>query len=278
MPQPQRQIGPMPCTLLRVIGEFRGIMGNFGTLTGPAIAVAKRSLRTQLLRRNVSLSRNPAITRTMRLISHCEIDTVVDVGANIGQFASSLRAVGYRGRIVSFEPLADAYLELRHAAERDGEWYTANVALGDNNGTATINRSANSYSSSILEMTRAHSDAAPDSAYIDAKRIEIITLSDAVQNYHIEPRRSLLKVDTQGYEYPVLHGSEAVAREFAMMKLELSLVELYRGQMLYQEMLEYMEKLGFELCGIEEGFVDRQSGRMLQFDGTFVRKGLTLQR
>ena len=75
---------------------------------------------------------------------------MLDVGANSGQFAASLRDAGYQGRIVSFEPLSGAFADLERAAASDPLWSCINLALGEENCTAVINVSANSYSSSLL--------------------------------------------------------------------------------------------------------------------------------
>src|SRR5271165_3965632 len=59
------------------------------------------------------------------------IDLVIDVGANVGQYAKGLRKDAYAGWIVSFEPIAAAYKELAALADKDAQWKAMNMALGD---------------------------------------------------------------------------------------------------------------------------------------------------
>ena len=107
-----------------------------------------------------------------------DIDLVLDVGANKGQFASEIRHCGYAGRIVSFEPLSQAHGQLLQSSVGDSMWeaYTR-CALGDHNGGVEINIAGNSESSSILPMLESHLSAAPESAhqgkYTDLKRHRI---------------------------------------------------------------------------------------------------------
>ena len=90
------------------------------------------------------------LARRRRLLERAGVDAVLDVGANIGQFAMELRAdLGWRGRIVSFEPLAAAHAMLAARAAEDGRWDAHPYALGDRDGSARIGVAGNSYSSSL---------------------------------------------------------------------------------------------------------------------------------
>jgi len=123
-----------------------------------------RKLGFDLIRYNPASSYN---ARILKFFSICKIDTVLDIGANIGQFAMGLRDSGYNGRIISFEPLSEAYSHLSINSKNDSKWIIApRMAIGNGEGKKTINISGNSYSSSILKMTGTHIKGAPDSAYI----------------------------------------------------------------------------------------------------------------
>ena len=81
------------------------------------------------------------------------VDLVFDVGANVGQFGSEIRTMGFAGRIVSFEPLSAAHARLSAAAKRDPAWSVhPRCAIGDHDGTVEINIAGNSVSSSISSV------------------------------------------------------------------------------------------------------------------------------
>lgn len=218
---------------------------------------------------------NPAQSqhaRLFKLLAHHGIDTVVDVGANDGGFGRSLREGGFRGRILSFEPLEDAHRSLTAVASGDADWYVApRMALGAEDTEIEINVAGNSTSSSILPMLSAHTEAAPQSSYVGSQRVPLRRL-DGMNHAVIDKSNSiLLKIDTQGYEMPVLQGATSLLPSIRGVVLELSLTPLYESQTLYLGMIEWLSHQGFELWNVIPGFTDPLSGRMLQMDGVFFR-------
>lgn len=211
--------------------------------------------------------------RMFKLLSHHGIGTVIDVGANDGGFGRFLREGGFRGDILSFEPLEEAHRSLTATAAGDPAWHVApRMALGASNDEIEINVAGNSTSSSILPMLGAHVEAAPQSRYVGSQRVALRRL-DGVSHAAIEKGDSIfLKIDTQGYEMPVLQGASALLPRIRGVLLELSLTPLYEGQALYLDMINWMAAEGFELWNVIPGFVDPSSGRMLQMDGVFFRK------
>jgi len=217
----------------------------------------------------------PEITLVNDLIKsfkHFNIDTVLDVGANVGQFATSLRQVGYCGRIISFEPLSEAYALLCQRAKNDPLWdIFTRCAIGDYNGETKINISANSESSSILDMMEEHSNAAPKSIYVGTESCPIYTL-DFVTNQIINHTGEIfLKIDTQGFEWEVLDGAGNTLQNVRGILLEVSLIELYAGQRLWKDVIQRIEKEGFEIWAIKQAFSDPKTGRVLQYDIAFFK-------
>lgn len=203
---------------------------------------------------------------------HHKIDLLFDVGANIGQYALLSRGEGYSGKIVSFEPLSSAYRVLKETSKSDRSWVVhERCAVGASNGEIEINIAGNSYSSSILPMLQAHSDAAPQSVYIGKDSAKIITLDSVFYDYQTEKNRVFLKIDTQGFERAVLEGGKNCLRDIKAIQLELSLVPLYEGQELYDFFFSYLKNAGFEIWSLVPGFADSRTGQSLQFDCVFVR-------
>jgi len=200
------------------------------------------------------------------------VDLVLDVGANQGQFASGLRRRGYAGRIVSFEPLSSAHKALLHASSGDAMWDVfPRCALGEREGEVEINIAGNSESSSLLPMLESHRSAAPESAYLGKESVKLMTLDKAAEHYLKNARSTFLKIDTQGFEWQVLDGARATLPHVKGILLELSLVQLYEGQHLWQEVVARLEAEGFTLWAFTPVFSDPDSRRMLQMDGLFYR-------
>ena len=229
-----------------------------------------RSLGIDLKRYNVQTSED---ARMQQLLDYHKIDLVLDVGANVGQYAKSLRDLGYSGRIVSFEPLSSAYSQLKTASKKDLLWEIApQTAIGNQEGEIIINIAGNSQSSSALPMLDAHLESAPESAYSGSETVKLSRLDTLAKDYIKSETKSIfLKIDVQGLEKQVLEGATAILPLVKGIKLELSLVPLYEGQVLFQEMIDIVEKLGYELYGIEPGFTAEKTGRMLQMDGIFFK-------
>ena len=244
-------------------------------MSRPPLALVPPRVR-QLGRRTanrlgIEVTTVPFARRVVRMCEAARIDTVIDVGANSGQYARALRANGFAGRILSCEPLSVPFRQMARLADRDPRWEPVRTALGTVPGVITVHVAGNSYSSSVLEMLDAHSDAAPESAYVGSEEAPMTTVDALVADRHVDPVRTLLKMDVQGYERSVLDGASATLPRFAAVQVELSLTPLYAGQALMPEILDLLDGHGLELWALEPGFSDPATGRMLQCDGVLVR-------
>ena len=210
------------------------------------------------------------------LLDHFGITLVLDVGANIGQYAGYLRAAGYRGRIVSFEPLADAHAELTHRAAGDAAWTVApRLALGASEGEIEINVSGDRDMSSLLPMRAEILKASPSSRTVARETVRLATLDSVFDDYARADDRVLLKIDTQGYERQVLEGAARSLPRLTGVQLELSLVPLYEGETTWLAMIDALARHGFEPRLLIPGYFDRHLVRLLQVDGVFFRAETT---
>lgn len=216
---------------------------------------------------------NPAF-QLLKSLDRFDVDLVLDIGANIGQFSSELRSVGYKGSLISFEPLSAAHRVLTETARRDAKWMVhPRCAIGDRDDEIEIHIAGNSVSSSVLPMMEAHSSAAEGSAYVEIEKTPIFKLDSVASSYLTQSRRPFLKIDTQGYEWQVLDGAREILSMVQGVLCELSLVSLYEGQRLWMDMIQRLESEGFTLWSIHKGFTDPRDGRTLQIDATFFRIG-----
>jgi FkbM family methyltransferase len=239
---------------------------------------AREWLRNAMRSAGLELSRFPvpssALERRGRLLRHLGTDLVLDVGANEGQYGRELRGpLAYRGRIVSFEPLPQACRQLRLHAARAQPWAVHELALGRDSGMATLRVSGHAESSSLLPMRPAHLAAEPRSAEVGAVPVRIATLDALWPGLRQGAARVWLKIDTQGFEAQVLDGAAAALREIHTVQLELSLLPLYEGAASAETLHRRLLRQGFRLVGVEPGFCEPHSGRLLQLDGIYHRGG-----
>jgi FkbM family methyltransferase len=229
-------------------------------------------INTYLRRLGLSIEKYPKgdLLRRMKLLKSNNIDMIFDIGANEGQYAQIMRRHGYMGDIVSFEPLSASFKKLEFNSKKDDKWLVKNYAIGDKNENRIINIAGNSgQSSSFWGMTIEHVTARSKSAYVGAEDVIIKTLDTVLPDLY-NGNDLFVKIDTQGFEKQVLSGAENSLKKIKGIQVELSLLPLYEGASLYLEIIAYLNGKGFELFSIEPGFINSQTGRLLQFDGIFM--------
>jgi FkbM family methyltransferase len=208
---------------------------------------------------------------TQSWIKRLDVDLVVDVGANEGQFVALVRRRGYLGRIISFEPLEAAFKKISNRFSRDKDWVGVQTALGEKSETLTMEVAGNQLmSSSLLSMLPNHVEAEPSSAIYRTERVSVRRLDEVLPPLLNGAERLFLKLDTQGFEDHVLKGATDILEKVVLLELELSLVPLYDGQTLMPDMMKMVEKLGFVPIGLDRIFSDDHRGKLLQVDGLFV--------
>ena len=223
----------------------------------------------ELSRFSVEQSEN---ARFISMLSTHNVNLIFDIGANAGQFGVLLRKIGFDGKIISFEPLSDAREILLNISKNDPLWQIAlQTAIGEENGEIEIQIAGNSQSSSVLDMLDTHVRAAPDSKYIGKEKVALRTLDSIAPNYMDSNSIAFIKIDTQGYETQVMNGAKKLMSQIVGLQVEISLVPLYKGQCLFDEMLKKLKKDGFELWSISPVFSDPNTAQLLQVDATFFR-------
>ncbi|KBZ63817.1 hypothetical protein K875_02529 [Mycobacterium [tuberculosis] TKK-01-0051] len=211
----------------------------------------------------------------VKQLDSLHVNVVLDIGSNTGQYAVGLRKAGYNGRMISFEPLSQPFSTLERRAAQDPLWDCRKHALGDTDGTVSVNIAGNAaQSSSVLPMLKSHQDAFPPANYVGVEEVPIYQL-DSIAPEILQPGDvAFLKIDVQGFEKQVLAGSNStLASSCVGMQLELSFQPLYDGSMLIPEALDWAYSSGFQLTGLLPCFIDPRDGRMLQADGVFFREG-----
>ena len=80
-----------------------------------------------------------------------------------------------------------------------------------------------------------------------------------------------MKLDVQGHEHRVIAGALHCLERITAIQMELSIKPLYEGGETWQQAIESMQDLGYQLMLLTPGFRDRTTGEMMQADGVFVR-------
>jgi FkbM family methyltransferase len=177
-----------------------------------------------------------------RFLKHYQIDCVLDVGANEGQYATRLRRLGYGGTIVSFEPDPEVAAQARRAASRDLHWYVEEVALDSVARTATFNIMQDRQFSSLCDPSTSDTAILEKSNTV-ARQIVVYTqtLDSIYERYSSELRfkRPFLKMDTQGYDIEVAKGGKSTLTNFVGIQSELAFKKLYTNSVSYYEAIQY---------------------------------------
>jgi FkbM family methyltransferase len=247
---------------------------NFNTNIKIKDLLIKNPSLTSLILKTVRKAGFDIISGTnseVALLSNYGISIIFDVGANIGQYAMRTRALGYKGKIVSFEPVSSVFSELSKNAKNDPLWTTLNFGCGNYDGEALINISENSQFSSILNQVPSLNQEYPESAYVGQEKITIHKIDSIFSEYHRPGEKIFLKIDTQGFEKNVLEGANSSLEHIIGIQLELSFVSLYESEVLMMEMIDLLLKQGFRIVMLEPLSHNLQSGKLSQANGIFFR-------
>lgn len=189
--------------------------------------------------------------------------TVVDIGANRGQFALAARAIA-GARVVSFEPLPAIAQLFNTLFTTDPEVSLHVAAIGERAEKKMIHLSARDDSSSLLEIGKAQSDLFPGTHEVGTMEVRVGTLDEFITAQDIA-RPAMLKLDVQGFEMQALAGCNSLITNFDYIYCECSFVELYKDQKLAGEVVAYLSRLGFLLAGMYNPAYDRD-GNCIQAD------------
>jgi FkbM family methyltransferase len=230
------------------------------------------SFGVAVLRHNVHTSKDVLMST---ILKEFQIDTVIDVGANEGQYAKTLLDHGYKGKVYSFEPIKSVFEKLKKTASNFSQWTTFNVGMGSKEEDILMNIAENLVSSSILKVGQATLAAEPKTRITHQEVIKITTLDLYCDKTLNLSKNTLLKLDVQGYELEALKGAKKMISSMRLIQAELSFIPVYEGAPLFQEVVGFLNLNGFEIYSIIPEFIDPKTGRLLQADGIFVNKSIS---
>lgn len=193
--------------------------------------------------------------------------TVVDIGANRGQFALAVKRWAPEAKVIAFEPLPMAAENFRKVFRGDAGVTLHQTAIGPETGETIIHVSYADDSSSLLPISHLQEQLFPGTGEIRTEPVQVAPLSNYLaHNDIICP--AMLKLDVQGYELEALRGCEELLPVFSYVYVECSFVELYSGQALVNDIIDWLRKRGWFLRGSYNMIYDRM-GKSIQADFLF---------
>jgi FkbM family methyltransferase len=214
------------------------------------IEALRRQMRQRLKLDIISASNTTTLRHQLaQVLRAYRIDTVLDVGANEGQFASQVRELGFGGTIHSFEPVRQTFGLLQQKASGDVGWHCHHLALGRKPGRLTMNLSEFSSFNSMLPPNDFGAGRFHDQKVVGQEEVEVSTLDAFVAQHVPLGARIFLKMDTQGFDLEVFAGGERSLDRVYVLLSELSLMPIYAGMPRYTEALATYEAKGFSVSG-----------------------------
>ena len=206
-------------------------------------------------------------TEHRRLLQSLDCRHVVDIGANCGQFALISRKCFPDARIDSFEPLVEPADRFERVFSGDINTHLHRCAIGVEKATMFIHVSERDDSSSLLPIGKNQSELFPHTGEREVRKVTVLPLHEVIDAKNlIFP--SLLKIDVQGFELEVLKGCRSMLDHFSRIYVECSFIELYEGQALAHEVIDYLSQHDFILSGVYNMSYDRH-GIAIQADFLF---------
>lgn len=198
------------------------------------------------------------------------IRTILDIGANVGQFASQIHKLLPEATLYSFEPIEECYKELLKTMRGVPKFCAFNYALGDANGQTQLYRNDYTPASSLLPLEELAKQVFPFTANATSQKIEVRRLNDISGELEIVDNL-LIKVDVQGTEDKVIFGGENLTSRASVVIIETCFETLYKGQMLFSGIYDLLRERGFVYAGCENTRKSPKDGRILYCDSVFCK-------
>lgn len=244
---------------------------------GKAERLIRRPLRS-LLGVDIVPAEKSAAGHLVSLLRSLDIHCVLDVGAHTGEYGRYLRSIGYRGEIVSFEPVEGSFTVLAEAAAPDPAWQTHRMALGSEDTSAAINVTHTTSFSSFLTPSAYALKQFPGESEIERAEVVPVRRLDSVFSDVVgRGQRIFLKMDTQGWDLHVLRGAASCLDQILGIESEVAVQAAYENIPLYVETITYLNERGFEITGLFPVTRDDKM-RVIEWDCMLIRSDQVIRR
>lgn len=192
-----------------------------------------------------SISSFEILTNLKQIVS--ELDLIIDVGANSGQFTKASNYFYPTAQIYTFEPLEDHFLKIQQTFSKMQSIKVYNLAIGNEEGFISFNKNKYGHVSSILDISEENKYYPQDQ--IEKIDVKITSLDTFFKETPI-PNATLIKLDVQGFELEVLKGAVTLIQKVKYIIIEANLETLYTNQPTFTEVNSFLNANGFEVCGM----------------------------
>jgi len=206
------------------------------------------------------------------IFNKTKIDYVIDVGANEGQFALSLRRINYKGDILSFEPTSKPYKKLVENSKNDSHWNVMKIALGEKKELRKINVFEASDLNSFYEASElGKSRFNKRMKKIKTETIEIKTLDSILKKIDLKNKNIFLKIDTQGFDINVFRGAKKHMSKICALMSEIPIQKIYKTTQSYHDILKEYESHKFQISGIFPVSQNKKNHTAIEFDCVMLK-------
>lgn len=184
-----------------------------------------------------------------RSVLTVNLRTVIDIGANRGQFSLAVLRWAPNANVIAFEPLPEPAAIFDSVFRSHPRFVLHRKAISATEGEATIHVSRRDDSSSLLPMGPLQEQYFAGTAEVSQLEVSTVRLDSVIAESEIV-RPAMLKIDVQGFEFEVLQGTNELLIFFDQIYVECSFIELYREQKLVSSVIEWLFARGFVLVGV----------------------------
>lgn len=202
------------------------------------------------------------------------IGTVLDVGANEGQFIKTARVLFPQASILAFEPNPRLTQSLQNVLP-SGTGAVCQIACGREAGTMPLHLMKFSPASSLLQPTSLRIPDFPPAETEETIEVKVDRLDSVVRSHALARKPYLLKLDVQGYELEVLQGAVDILPDVSAIVCEVNAVPFYEGQAGFEDIYAFVRQHNFKLVDIGEPIRQSHSGEVLYFDAAFLNNSVS---